>query len=170
MLPRRRRRRLHRYFVSDRLDGRRATNAPVVILPERTRGVAEMTALDVLWVGLGGSLGSVLRWWVGRAVGERYRGDFPLGTLLINITGAFPMGYLSVLFAVDWHTRHGTLLNALCLTGVMGGYTTFSSMQMDAVKLAAKAGGVRAVSYLLLSVVGGLAAAALGGAFAHIQG
>jgi len=82
-----------------------------------------MTALDVLWVGLGGGLGSLLRWWVGRTVGERWRGDFPLGTLLINISGAFPMGYLSVLFAVDWHTRHGTALTALCLTGIIGGYT-----------------------------------------------
>ena len=34
-----------------------------------------MTALDVLWVGLGGGLGSLLRWWVGRVVGERYRGS-----------------------------------------------------------------------------------------------
>ena len=61
-----------------------------------------MTALGVLWVGLGGGLGSRLRWWVGRMVGERYRGDFPLGTFLINISGAFPMGYLSVLFAARW--------------------------------------------------------------------
>jgi fluoride exporter len=89
-----------------------------------------MTALDVLWVGLGGGLGSLLRWWVGRAVGERWRGDFPLGTFLINISGAFPMGCLPVLFAVDWHTRHGAALTALCLTGIIGGYTTFSSMQM----------------------------------------
>ena len=95
----------------------------------RAAGNSRMTALDVLWVGLGGGLGSLLRWWVGRAVGERWRGDFPLGTFLINISGAFPMGYPSVLFAVDWHTRHGTALTALCLTGIIGGYTTFSSMQ-----------------------------------------
>ena len=50
-------------------------------------------------------------------------------SFLINISGAFPMGYLSVLFAVDWHTRHGTALTALCLTGIIGGYTTFSTMQ-----------------------------------------
>ena len=55
------------------------------------RGVAQMTALDVLWVGLGGSLGLLMRWWVGRVVGERYRGNFPLGMLLIKISGAFPM-------------------------------------------------------------------------------
>jgi CrcB protein len=129
-----------------------------------------MTALDVLWVGLGGSLGSLLRWWVGRQAGERYRGDFPLGTFLINTSGAFPMGYLSVLFAIDWHTRHGTALTALCLTGIIGGYTTFSSMQMDAVKLAGTRGHVRAASYLGLSTVTGLLAAGLGGVLARVQG
>ena len=129
-----------------------------------------MTALDVLWVGLGGGLGSLMRWWVGRVVGERWRGDFPLSTLLINITGAFPMGYLSVLFAIDWHTRHGTVLTSLCLTGIIGGYTTFSSMQMDAFKLAGTSGHVRAASYLGLSVVAGLLAAALGAALALAQG
>ena len=128
-----------------------------------------MTALDVLWVGLGGGLGSLMRWWVGRVVGERYRGDFPLGTFLLK-SGAFPMGYLSVLFAVDWHTRHGTALTALCLTGIIGGYRTFSSMQMDAVKLAGTGGHIRAASYLGLSVVAGLLAAALGSALALVQG
>lgn len=44
-----------------------------------------MKPVDTIWVGLGGGLGSVLRWWVGRLVGERYKGLFPLGTFLINI-------------------------------------------------------------------------------------
>jgi CrcB protein len=61
---------------------------------------------------------------------------FRSAPFLINTSGAFPMGYLSVLFAVDWHMRHGTALTALCLTGIIGGYTTFSSMQMDALRLA----------------------------------
>ncbi len=99
-----------------------------------------MKPLDAVWVGLGGGLGSVLRWWVGRMVGERYHGDFPLGTFLINVSGTFLIGYLSVLFGVDWHDRygHGMVLNAFVLTGVLGGYTTFSSMQLDAVKLSDK--------------------------------
>jgi fluoride exporter len=134
------------------------------------REAMRMTALDVLWVGVGGSLGSLLRWWVGILVGERYRGDFPLGTFLINISGALPMGFLSVFFMVDWHTRHGTALSALCLTGVIGGYTTFSSMQLDAVRLAGKRGDVIALSYVLISVVAGLAAAGLGAALARLSG
>jgi fluoride exporter len=129
-----------------------------------------MTALDVLWVGLGGGLGSLMRWWIGRIVGERYHGAFPLGTFLINVSGAFVIGYLSVLFLVDWQDRFGTVLKAGFLTGVLGGYTTFSSMQLDAAKLAAKPGGRPAAFYLLASVIAGLAAAALGAALARLQG
>jgi fluoride exporter len=99
-----------------------------------------MTPLDVMWVGLGGGLGSLLRWLTGRVIGEHYHGDFPVGTFLINVSGAFAIGYLSVLFKVDWRDRYGTALNAGVLTGVLGGYTTFSSMQLDAVKLAGKRG------------------------------
>ena len=129
-----------------------------------------MTAWDIMWVALGGGVGSVLRWGVGRAVGERYHGVFPLGTFLINVSGAFAIGYLSVLFNVDWRDRHGTALNAAVLTGLLGGYTTFSTMQLDAVKLAGKRGGTRATSYLLLSLIAGQLAAGFGGALARVQG
>ncbi len=129
----------------------------------------QMTALDVLWVGAGGSLGSLLRWWTGHLIGERYRTDFPLGTFLINLSGAFAMGFLSVFFMVDWHTRHGTALSALCLTGVIGGFTTFSSMQLDAAKLAGHRGDAFAVFYVLISVVAGLLAAAVGAVLARLH-
>jgi fluoride ion exporter CrcB/FEX len=65
-----------------------------------------MTPLDVRWVGLGGGLGSLLRWWSGRLAGGRCHSDFSLGksliNSLINVTGAFAMSYLSVLFMVEW--------------------------------------------------------------------
>jgi len=129
-----------------------------------------MTPLDIMWVGLGGGLGSVLRWLTGRLVGERHHSDFPISTFLINVSGAFAIGYLSVLFKVDWRDRYGTALNSGVLTGLLGGYTTFSSMQLDAVKLAMRSGGVPASSYLLLSVLGGQLAAALAGTLARAQG
>lgn len=129
-----------------------------------------MTPLDIMWVGLGGGLGSLLRWSVGLAVGKRYHSAFPLGTFLINISGAFVIGYLSVLFMVDWRDRYGTALNAFVLTGLLGGYTTFSTMQLDATGLAGKKGGAAAASYLVLSMVVGVLAAGLGAALAHLQG
>ena len=75
-----------------------------------------MTALDVFWVGLGGGLGSLLRWWIGLRVGQVYKGSFPLGTFLINVSGAFVIGYLSILFTVDWRDRYGDFLSAAVLT------------------------------------------------------
>jgi fluoride exporter len=121
-----------------------------------------LTALDFLWVFLGGGAGSMLRWSIGRLVDEHYRGGFPLATFLINVSGAFVIGFLSVLFGVDWHDRYGTQLNAGILTGVLGGYTTFSSMQLDAAKLADKSRRGAALFYVLISVVAGLVAAGLG--------
>lgn len=131
-----------------------------------------MQPMDVVLVGLGGGLGSVLRWGIGLVVGERYHGDFPLGTFLINVSGSLLIGYLSVLFGVDWHNRygHGLVLNAFVITGVLGGYTTFSSMQLDTAKLAEKKHGPLAASYLLLSVALGLLAALLGAGLARAQG
>ena len=131
-----------------------------------------MKPLDVMWVGLGGGLGSVLRWWVGRLVGERYHGDFPLATFLINVSGTFLIGYLSVLFGVDWHDRygHGMVLNAFVLTGILGGYTTFSSMQLDAVTLSERKRAGLAASYLLLSVGAGLLLGELGATLARARG
>jgi CrcB protein len=138
-----------------------------------------ISPLDLAWVGLGGGSGSLLRWWVGRLVGEHRFGHapdgqqprpaFPLATLLINVSGAFAIGFLSVLFSVHWRDRFGTALGACVLTGLLGGYTTFSSMQLDAVKLA-RDSKLQALFYLLLSVLLGLAAAALGAALGRAQG
>lgn len=126
-----------------------------------------MTAIDVMWVGLGGGIGSLLRWWIGLRVGKIYKGDLPLGTFLINISGAFVIGYLSILFNVDWRDRYGDLMNAAVLTGILGGYTTFSSMQLDAAKLATARGRAIAAGYLIISVVVGLIAAAFGAWLAY---
>jgi fluoride exporter len=114
------------------------------------------------FVFIGGALGSLLRWRLGRAVGERCTGKFPLGTFVINVTGAFVMGLLSTLMSVDWRIRSGSFFTAFVLTGLLGGYTTFSSYELDTVTAYNRREQVIAFLYWVGSVAAGLLAAALG--------
>ena len=119
--------------------------------------------VTVALVFAGGAGGSAIRWLVGIGVGERYKGTtFPLATLLINVSGAFLMGLLSTSFNVDWRDRYGSNLTALVLTGVLGGYTTFSAYQLDTANLSNKGARGWAAVYWAGSVGAGLIAAALG--------
>jgi fluoride exporter len=115
-----------------------------------------------LLVFAGGAAGSVLRWGVGVSLGHRYKGQFPLATFLINVSGAFLIGALSTLFSIEWYHRHEGDLAALIMTGFLGGYTTFSSYQMETVTLYKEQVYRTASLYWFGSVVAGLAAAALG--------
>jgi CrcB protein len=125
-------------------------------------------AYDLVLAFIGGGIGSLLRWGVGLALSARFRGKFPPATFLINVTGCFLIGFLSVLFTVDWKDRYGTLLNTAVLTGILGGYTTFSSMQIEADSLIREGERRLALGYLLASIAAGLAAAALGGGLARL--
>jgi CrcB protein len=110
-------------------------------------------------VGLAGSLGALLRYLLGRFVAEHISKEFPLGTLLINVSGSFVIG---LLFALAARNMISSTLQLVLATGFLGGYTTFSTLSWEIVQLAR--GGDRAASilYLVGSVVLGLAAAALG--------
>ncbi len=126
-----------------------------------------MEAIDILWVGVGGGIGSLLRWQIGRLIDQRVRTPFKVGTFFINVSGAFLIAFISASLALGWEHRYGDVVSSLVLTGVLGGYTTFSTMQLDAVKMAE--GGRQALTtvYLVASVGGGLLAAAAGVALAR---
>ena len=109
-----------------------------------------------LLVGLAGGLGAVARFLVDAVVGRRTRRTgLPLGTLAVNVTGSFLLGWLTGWWAL--HTGDPGYRIVLG-TGFLGGYTTFSTASVEAVRLA-RAGtrlraGVHAVATLLLSVAG----------------
>ena len=121
-----------------------------------------MKVIDILWVGLGGGAGSLLRWQVGRLIDERIKTKFKFGTFFINVSGAFVIAYISTLLSLGWQDRYGSVISSLLLTGVLGGYTTFSTMQLDAVQMTTAHRPGLAVVYLLTSVCAGLLAAAAG--------
>jgi len=121
-----------------------------------------MQAIDVMWVGVGGGLGSLLRWQLGRLISNWTSMRFKLGTFVINVTGAFIIAYLSTAYLIEWQDRYHNLMAALILTGFLGGYTTFSSMQLDAVQMSEDGRPGLAIFYLVSSIVVGLVAAAVG--------
>ena len=126
-----------------------------------------MEAIDLMWVGLGGGIGSLLRWQIGRIIDQRVSTPFKVGTFVINVSGAFVIAFISALLALGWEHRYGDVISSLVLTGVLGGYTTFSTMQLDAVKMATAGRQALAVVYLVASVGAGLLAAAAGVALAR---
>lgn len=103
-------------------------------------------------VAIGGALGSVLRYVTVSAVGA------PLATLAVNVAGSFVMGVLFILLASR------TQLSPLLMTGVLGGFTTFSAFSLDTLKLWQSGQTTSALTYVAASVGLSLLAVALGAA------
>jgi fluoride exporter len=80
-----------------------------------------------LAVMLGGAFGSVARYALGVAIMSRYTGRFPITTFLINVTGSFLIGFAMTLIP----DRGPAYLRPLVVTGVLGGYTTFSAFEWE---------------------------------------
>ena len=125
-----------------------------------------MSAPLLLAVFVGGGTGAACRYGVGRFVGERYGGAFPLGTCLINVTGCFALGLLATALAAI--RRDVALPTALLGTGFLGGYTTFSTYALEGLLLYNEGSRRLAVASLLGPVVAGLLAAAAGAGVARL--
>jgi fluoride exporter len=110
-------------------------------------------------IGLAGALGALARYILGRFIAERAGSQFPLGTLFINVTGAFAIG---LLFAFAGRKLINPAIQIVLATGFLGGYTSFSTMSWEGVQLAR--GGSTRLSLLYFSgnVAIGLLAATLG--------
>jgi CrcB protein len=80
-------------------------------------------------VMLGAALGGLARYVIGSAVMQRFGGRFPLGTLVVNVSGCFLIGILLPLLTERGEPRPN--LRLLLVVGVLGGYTTFSSFAWE---------------------------------------
>jgi CrcB protein len=85
--------------------------------------------LKYILIAAGGGTGALARYLVGTAIMERFGGRFPLGTVLINISGSFLIGLLMTLFTGS--LRFDPNLRLFLVVGVLGGYTTFSSFEWE---------------------------------------
>ena len=106
-------------------------------------------------VGCGAMIGAVIRYWVTN-IYKRMQWDWPLATLLINLSGAFLLGLLTNHFA------NNQMAINFWGVGVLGGYTTFSTFNTELLALIDEHRWFTMGLYLLLSYVGGIALAFLG--------
>jgi CrcB protein len=91
--------------------------------------------LNYLYVGAGGALGSVLRFWLSNVIATRFGETFPFGTLFVNVTGSFVIGFFAASTGPDarWATPAGS--RVFFMAGICGGYTTFSSFSLQTLGL-----------------------------------
>lgn len=115
---------------------------------------------NLLLVVAGGGIGAGLRFLAATWVSRHFSGLFPMGTFLVNISGSFVIGVLMTLFIYRTSIHPGWRL--FLVTGVLGGYTTFSSFEWET--LATLKGGAPMISALnvLLSVALGFTGVWLG--------
>jgi CrcB protein len=119
--------------------------------------------LGYLWVALGGALGSVARFWFSGLVARHVGETFPWGTMLVNISGSFVIGFFATFTGPDgrwllpaWFRQQFFML------GICGGYTTFSSFSLQTLTLVQDREWLQAGANILLSVVCCLVAVWLG--------
>src|SRR5690606_1464601 len=112
--------------------------------------------LHMSLVALGGAAGSVCRYLVGLWSIRHFGPAFPWGTFIVNILGSFAIGLLIELVAGRF--SGSCEMRYLLVTGLLGGFTTFSTYSLDVVAFFDKVATMTAAGYLLASVVLSLAA------------
>jgi fluoride exporter len=116
---------------------------------------------QILLVGFGGALGAIARFKLGGLVlHHSLDWRFPLGTFLVNVLGCLIIGLISG--AVECYGAFSTDTRVFLLTGLIGGFTTFSAFGLETIYLLRRGEIGVALSYVALSVLVGLAAIVLG--------
>lgn len=116
----------------------------------------------LLSVALGGAIGASSRYLVNVASGRVFGMGFPYGTVIVNVFGSMLMGALVVVLA----HKGGMRLAPFLMTGVLGGFTTFSAFSLDALTIWERGQSALAAGYVfgsvalsLLGIVAGMALA-----------
>jgi CrcB protein len=115
---------------------------------------------EILLVGAGSAIGGMARFLVNRGVTFVFSYPFPLATFLVNISGSFLIGYLySASLKHEWLTTPALLF---LVTGICGGFTTFSAFSYENIMLIRNGHGAISIFYILVSIFLGIGAALIG--------
>ena len=105
-----------------------------------------------LSVAAGGAIGASLRWLVVRWAGQALGLAFPYGTLMVNVAGSLVMGVAAVVMMERFPGSWGRL-SPFLMTGILGGFTTFSAFSLDTLFLIERGRNLAAATYVGGSVV-----------------
>ena len=109
----------------------------------------------ILAVGLGSFIGVISRYLVTLFIQNKFLSTFPYGTMFVNILGCFLIG---VIYALSDKGNVSPVWRLFLATGIMGGFTTFSSFSNETISMLRDAEYVPAFSYVAFSIIIGLAA------------
>jgi len=122
----------------------------------------EFFMLSYIFVMLGGALGTGARFWKSGFIAERAGEFFPLGTLVVNVSGSFVIGFFAAFTSPEGPVLLSPRFREFFMIGVCGGYTTFSSFSLQTLDLARDGDWLQAFLNAALSFFCCLAAVWLG--------
>ncbi len=122
--------------------------------------------LNALLIFIGGGVGTLARWGLSGFVARNWGETFPLGTLVINVTGSFIIGLFAGLTGPDGRWFVSSSFRQFFMLGICGGYTTFSSFSLQTLMLAEDNQWFKASANVVSSLVFCLAAVWLGNVLA----
>ena len=108
---------------------------------------------EYLWIALGSALGGMARYWLSGVVARRFGEAFPVGTLIVNATGSFAIGFIATMSDPGGRLLMSVTTRQFIMVGVLGGYTTFSSFSLQTLNLARDAEWLYACANVVLSVM-----------------
>jgi CrcB protein len=117
---------------------------------------------NYFWIAIGSALGGVLRYWLSVVLALRFGEQFPIGTLVVNVTGSFLIGFVATSTQPEGRLEAGLLARNFLMTGICGGYTTFSAFSLQTLNLIRGGQMAYASANVLLSVLLCLVAVWLG--------
>jgi CrcB protein len=103
-------------------------------------------------VALGGSIGSVVRYWLGDLGTTLLADSFPWGVLLVNVLGCFIIGFFSEATGPSGMLTVSAELRSFVIIGICGGFTTFSSFSLGTIALLTSGHWLNGLSNIILSV------------------
>ncbi len=118
--------------------------------------------MTYFWIGLGGALGGMGRYWCSGVVARAFGETFPWGTIVVNVSGSLLIGFLATLMSPDGRLLVPPDARAFLAIGLLGGYTTFSSFSLQTLNLVRDGEWLWATANIFLSLTLCLAAVWLG--------